>query len=93
MDDVIEKMAAAAWAAEPGCSTPWSAQSLGVKSAYRHMMRSALRAVSETHRLVPIESTRKMAQSKRHGCMEVPPSSVWADMLDLAPDYTEATDG
>lgn len=53
----------------------------------QNALRAALRAVSDTHRLVPVKPTEKMIAEGAWGdyCS---PEEHWSWMMDAAPDYT-----
>lgn len=90
MDDVIERMVDAMY--RPGLEVD------------KDDILSALRAVHDTHRLVPVEPTEEIRKELRNvpqaiaggdwpyvSKMRITPT--WRDALNAAPDYTETDNG
>lgn len=79
MDDVIERMA-------EGIR---ESVALGYSDSVEDYIQAALRAVHDTHRLVPVEPTEEIRQEYPSG----PMSDIdWKRIVFTAPDYTETDD-
>ena len=97
MDDVIERMAAAL--SEPYVFTGPNAAEMKElqQTTMEHEIRHALRAVSDTHRLVPakfvwddpaFDPIIELGDYHPGRC-----SRAWDEFIAALPDYTEAADG